>query len=72
MRALQVQWQCDPTTNTLQAVVNLEGEICDIRVEIEDIQREIARVASYIQELSNAEASNGESENKQRPVSIVS
>jgi hypothetical protein len=72
MRALQIKWHCDTNNNTLCAEATMKGGTCEIRVVVENIQREIARVSSYIQELANVGVSDVEPRNKQAAVSIVS
>lgn len=70
MRTLQAEWQCNPETNELMVSATIEGETCQVRVQIEFIKREIQRVTDYLNELVNEV--KHEPSDKQNHVSVVS
>ena len=72
MRTLTTQWQCDPNTNELRVVTEIQGELCDIRVGIKNILLDIHRVQSYIDNISTVEAIDVEPTDQPSSIRIVS
>lgn len=70
MRALPIKWHCE--NNEIVAVATIRDELCKIKLVIEHIERDIARVINYVEEQLNNEVANVEVTNKQSTISIVS